>query len=802
MTEQVRVVIDVQALQNPFHPERGIARYTAEQARALVEQSLDSIHIFALNPRLGVSSSVEPLLLSGKLEWNSPEGPGGRPIDGRFVYYATSLFEADLSIDDVWPRYARRPDVLTAVTVYDLIPLIYADQYLVDPAFRKRYQARLEFIRHADLVLTISEATAKDVVRLLDVAPHQVKSIGAGVSDVWVPPADREVAFRQAQAAVPSLRRGFIMYTGGIDYRKNMEGILASYSLLPNHLRGAHQLVLTCKMDPAGEMALRELVDRLGVERDVLLTNYVPDATLLALYQSTHLFVFPSLYEGFGLPLVEAMRSGAPSIASDRSSLSEIVTDPEHRFDPEDTASVAAALRRGLEDEEFRRDLQKESDNFQERFAWSEVAEKTAVNLRELWEQDLVAKLPAKRARGETKRSRLAVFGPMPPQASGVADYTSRLISEMADWVDVDVFVDGPPAYFLQPEHESVELRHQASFRFLDTLDPYDEVLYCMGNSEFHGYIFDALRARPGVVLAHEVRFTGFYAWYGAYRSRRPGFFAQSLASQHPMVPTKLSERGWLSPDEAERFGVYLVSELIDRSRGFLVHSRYAAEIARLESKSADGRIYVVPFGITDPAEETPHLSAHGHPIVVTFGLAAEVKKIDAFVRAIPNVLEAIPDARFAIVGDFSPPQYQRRMEELAETLGVSGELTLTGYVDPEEYESWLRRATCAVQLRATTNGETSAAVADCLRHGIPTIVTAIGAAREYPPGTVLPLSLGASPKDVADAVLNISTDGELADELSRKALEFVQSSSFESAAQAVFERILPGVMRSVESSR
>lgn len=787
------LVVDVQAIQNPYHPERGIARYVREQSRALLDHGSNLVNCFVASPKLGLVDGLEPLIASGSLEWNQPTGPSSRALDSEpFVYYATSVFELGMDIDDVWPRYVRRPDVLLVITVYDLIPLIYADHYLRDRATRLRYRARLEVIHQADAVLTISEATADDVVRLLEIPGDRVVNIGTGVSKMWRPAPDDEDPTASVRRAFPEIRPGYIFYTGGIDFRKNMEGLLEAYASLDRRLRNSHQLVITCSMDPTGELALREMIGQLDIEHHVVLTGLVSDESLLGLYQAAHLFVFPSLYEGFGLPLVEAIRSGAPALTADRASMREILPDSEFRFDPSDKDAIVDSMRKALTDDDYLHRAKELGNSAVARFTWQNVATRTLDACAELWERRGPGSAHGQTAawQGEVslRRPRIAWFSPMPPQPTGIADYSERLLEEIGNYVDVDVFVEGPTSEYDQPRSEAVTLRAHETFSLLDAAGAFDRVIYCMGNSEFHGYIYESLVRRPGAILAHEVRFSGFYSWYGAHRASDASFFGRSLVAQHPSVPSSMGARSWITVDEAERFGVYMVSELISRAQPFLVHSRYAASIARLHSDGNANRVVVVPFGIPDPvARNAVHESSD--PVVVSVGIAAKVKRTETFVQAIPLVLESVPRARFAIVG-YIPPDYRDEIEDLAASLGVSESLSVTGHVGPDEYESWLLRATCAVQLRSMSNGETSAAVADCLRHGIPTIVTDIGAAREYPAGVVSLIPVDSPPRQLAEAISDIALDRTVMKSLSAAGLQFARSSNFRAAARSVLQSL------------
>jgi glycosyltransferase involved in cell wall biosynthesis len=448
-------------------------------------------------------------------------------------------------------------------------------------------------------------------------------------------------------------------------------------------------------------------------------------------------------------------------------------------------------MARAVTDDDFRRSALVEEQLALQRFTWDNVAMRALEACGDLWSTRGLGSETGPMTRLTTTsrtRDRVAWFSPMPPQPSGIADYSARLIHELARHVDVDVFVDGLVRDYESPGSDRITLRPVRSFRFLDAVGAYDEVVYCMGNSEFHVSAYEALLERSGVVLAHEVRFSGFYSWYSANRSADATLFQRSLAAQHPNVPLDLGARGWITVDEAERFGIYMVSELVEKSTRFLVHSRYAADVAALNAEAQSERISVVPFGILEPVSTVSFDSAD--PLVVTMGIAAEVKRTEAFVQAIPKVLESLPEARFAIVGGFAPPEFEGVIEELAVALGIAGRLTITGHVNRSEYDSWLRRATCAVQLRATSNGETSAAIADCLRNGVPTIVTGIGPAREYPSGSVYSIPAQATAREIGEAIVEVASDAELAHSFANRGLKFACASTFEAASLSILDAL------------
>ena len=228
---------------------RGIGRYVLELATAMVEHHPERVHSLLVHPRRGIPPELERFVGTGLLRAHSPDAPD-RNDHTPDVYLVTSPYEGDLTLEEVWPRWARRRPVDTAVVLYDLIPNLFPEHYLSDPVWESKQWARTEFVKHADLVLCISEATASDALEHLGLAPERVTTIGTGVSDHFSVPSDPARSLAQAVTVVDGLRPGFVMYTGGIDYRKNLSGLLEAYALVSPETRKEHQLVIVCKVLP------------------------------------------------------------------------------------------------------------------------------------------------------------------------------------------------------------------------------------------------------------------------------------------------------------------------------------------------------------------------------------------------------------------------------------------------------------------------------------------------------------------------------------------------------------------------
>ena len=145
------------------------------------------------------------------------------------------------------------------------------------------------------------------------------------------------------------LSRRYVMYTGGIDFRKNIDGLIEAYAKLSAELRAKFQLAIVCSVHPEERAKISRQAAKCGLRDDELvLTGFVPDDDLVNLYNLCHAFVFPSLYEGFGLPALEAMACGAAVIGSNKSSIPEVIGRQDALFDPSRPADITEALERLL----------------------------------------------------------------------------------------------------------------------------------------------------------------------------------------------------------------------------------------------------------------------------------------------------------------------------------------------------------------------------------------------------------------------------------------------------------------------
>jgi glycosyltransferase involved in cell wall biosynthesis len=259
--------------------------------------------------------------------------------------------------------------VATVVTVHDMSLRLYPGCHPVRRRLLNRPLMHVA-IRRASLIVTVSHSARRDLLRLHRVAPDRVSVVHEAASPVFRPIADRmQLEDMRARYRLPAR---FILYVGTIEPRKNLTRLMTAFAQarkagIPHHL--------VC-VGPYG-WASRDLtgcIERLGIRDAVHFTGYAPFEHLPALYNLGDFFVFPSLYEGFGLPVVEAMASGVPVLTSNTSSLGEIAGDAAETVDPTSTDAIADAIRRLATDPELRRERSERGLLRARSFSWTQTA--------------------------------------------------------------------------------------------------------------------------------------------------------------------------------------------------------------------------------------------------------------------------------------------------------------------------------------------------------------------------------------------------------------------------------------------
>ena len=265
-------------------------------------------------------------------------------------------------------------DVYTVGILYDLIPMIFPEQCLFLPEFKQDYEKSIEFIKKLDLLLAISESAKSDAVRLLGIDEKRIVVIHAGISNEFKKLEKVEIKKLKDKY---NIKDPFILFAGGIDFKKNIDGLIEAYSMLDNLWKKKYQLVITGKTSEDTKQHYLDVAEKFNVKERIVCTGYVPDKDLVELYNTTELLVFPSFYEGFGLPVVEAMACGARVLTSNNSSLVEIAKGYATLVDPTSPKKITKGIQQILENPIETLELAEKSIDYAKTFTWKDVAQKT-----------------------------------------------------------------------------------------------------------------------------------------------------------------------------------------------------------------------------------------------------------------------------------------------------------------------------------------------------------------------------------------------------------------------------------------
>jgi glycosyltransferase involved in cell wall biosynthesis len=284
------------------------------------------------------------------------------------------------SIDLLHCPYFTAPYFLpakTVVTVHDVIPLVLHDYRA--RARSRMYSSLVSFtVRRVDAVITVSEYSKRDIQRTLRIPDERIHVIGNAVDASYHPITDTRLidSVRDRYGIGPK----YILYFGGFDLRKNVAGVLKAYAALPHALREEYQLVIAGRLHLPGHPLYpdpRPQIRELGLDDHVVVTGQIREQDKAPLYSAAALYVFPSLYEGFGIPVLEAMACGAAVVTSNSSALPEVAGDAARLVDPESVDDISNAMAEVLENTALSNSLREQALARARLFTWDRVAQQT-----------------------------------------------------------------------------------------------------------------------------------------------------------------------------------------------------------------------------------------------------------------------------------------------------------------------------------------------------------------------------------------------------------------------------------------
>lgn len=365
----MRIAIDGSVIQENLY---GVSRYAYNLTEALAKTVLADDEIFVLyNPNEPTGQhQLEDLAALPQVALRPAQGGVRGPWS-----LVSQLRQLDVDVFHT-PYYLSRllTNVPSVITIHDLSTF----QPDLGQGFLGRLsqftaQAELALLRRAAAVICVSRSVKQDLLRITDIPEERVHVVYNGVDHRRFHPRYRPEA-RQRAALMLGIEPPYVLALASPEPRKNIRRLLEAYARLPR--QDLPRLVLAGAAD-WGHGPIYAAVQELGLEPYVRFTGYVPEAVLPDLYGGARLFVFPSLYEGFGLPVLEALACATPVVASNRGGIPEIAGQAAILVDPYDVDALADAMLRVLQDKQLRDELRLRGPGQAALFSWERTARET-----------------------------------------------------------------------------------------------------------------------------------------------------------------------------------------------------------------------------------------------------------------------------------------------------------------------------------------------------------------------------------------------------------------------------------------
>jgi len=590
------------------------------------------------------------------------------------------------------------------VTLYDLIPKVlpyYSS--LWGNEIMAEYDRRIKYLSKNDVsVIAISESTKNDY-KNVTLANNPCESI--------VLAANHRLFYRHLFLKKPQQKKRSIIYTAGIEYRKNIPRALEAFHLMMTMNPELDDLTfyLVCSYDNESRKSIDIQLKKLDLEKRVILTGYVSNHELAELYYNATVVFFPSLYEGFGLPILEAMLSGAYILSSNSSSLKEF----EHIMfcDPTDIQDMANKLKTALSNSSNESlEDKKQRQSYALSFTWEATAEKT---LRFITETPDIP---------YDKKPRVAIVAPWPPHKSGIAIYVYELVHFMAETCCIDIFVDNSrqdEAEFSPNPHGELYMINK-----LDELHGnYDAILYQLGNNcDFHTETYKYALKYKGIIELHDYIIHPFFhlSFYSendfeTYKNALVDGYGEEGLNHFNSIKDKGE---W--PD-FERFP--MAHALLNHCDKLIVHNQWT--LTQLNNR----KVTAIPLAaMMNEANAHPD---HFHSIygiqrdemvVGCFGFVNKNKRPDKLMQAVRILRADGYPVKLIFFGSCDPND-----------LTQEENIHITGFLPTPLYLAGMQMVDVVVNLRFPSMGESSATLHEAFSFGKPVIISNVNQYKEYP---------------------------------------------------------------------
>lgn len=733
---QSLIYADLRCLQDLGYRPRGIGYHTSALLRARRHSSFrDWKAVGLIDPKL---PELPPEVAALVDEITPSVNPLCNGVPQIFLDGSPMTHDTRFSL-----RFINHPAFLRAAVLYDFIPLDWPG-YLPNPATRIEYLAKVARLRKFDLFFPISEYTAWRASELAGISRIRMRVTGACVRNSIY-------EHRESLRAAPPLsdpHEEYFVTVGGDDMRrKNTE--IAVRAVRHLNLIYARRIWLKV-VGHYEESSKRNLLQLAGHREGKGFLQFCPavsDEDLVILYNGAIATIAPSHIEGFSLPVAEASACGCPVVASTCAAHIELIDQPEALFPSDDGALLCQRLDALLNDRALRDSLIASQSRIGARFREDAVG-------RRFWStvEAAVESRPGLTAVSTRKKPRLAFLSPFPPDQSGCALYTAMTMRAGTELFDSDLYTDAP-----RPLTFEGRFRDSGGISAAPLIArAYNGVVSVIGNSHFHFRIFDIFERYGGPCILHDARLTNFF-FHHLGQEEFLKFAAKLLGRSVCMEEV----HPWLL---GRNLPSLFLDAIVERASPLIVHTAtQQAEIKKRYTVDAHVATCCPTVSFTDDelsrasrqaARERHGISPNAF-LVSSFGYVSRLKAMEVCILAVELLRSWNIPAELYFVGDAGGDKDE--VNRIAALYGIAEHVHVDNqFVDDSTYRDFLVASDAGLQLRTYGFGQFSAALADCISAGLPTVANSDLAASCAAPAYASTVPDWFSPLQVAEQLATI----------------------------------------------
>lgn len=773
----MKIGIDLIPLKT-YSVTRGIGKYSYDLVKAIIHADRVNRYFLYNVPR--------QLFNHFQLENVTNAESAAQPCDtdSLDLFIFTSIFELDY---DILPD----PDEIRckkAVIMFDLIPVLFWEHYIacIPDSFVSQYFTRLAFVSQFDLIFAISTTTKNDLVDILEIPREKIIVIYSGLSECFHVERSNSKQVQQIKLKY-GITRDYLLSTPAFDFRKNIFGIFESFSNLSSDLIEDLDLVLVCTLTPFQKSTLLNMWKDLKLPSDhLILTNYIPTNDLVVLYDGAKMFVFPSFYEGFGIPVLEAMSRECPVVASNVSSLPEVCENAALLVNPYNSWEISSAMDTILRNENVSKTLSALGYEQCQNFSWKKVAQRTLMEFERICPESRDS-LRLKAA----ERNKIAFFTPLGHIHSILSHSCEVLLKELALHYDIDVFIE--PDSLSDIAHLTDSVRIFPHTQFDIKKHEYDLFIYWVGNSKEHSYMLKYVFKYPGIVMLQDASLTSLEEDLCTEENRTEmdyerspdsavgnHFFPKNIhSSKNP--PCHL-------PIDSLNLSLNLIKEISNKN--FMIIVTYEFLKRFLESADGFSNVRFIPISMP-PAEMLlanneciiRDLHLQNRVIVTVFEKIGRDRRIQVLLHSLVKIVReySIHTVHLVLAGPIEPG-IRCEIEQFIHREQLENHITFTESIPYHDMEKFYSISHICVNLCDFATSEISAILDKALMHGIPVITSNIAQYRGYPGNCVWKVDIDLNEIDTLTGFLiELVTNRELRAAMSANSIQYARKNLFSS---------------------